>query len=130
MEDLRTKTLCVRDFGNFLAIARRASEFFGKTYYFSPWERGGSTVSNELTIGFGLPGLSRVKKFWNALMHAGIDCYCFTDVGEGDLQEFLRSIGKRVWGSFSGEDIELYRPEAKKLFKRLGMPVGPYVVIV
>ena len=58
-----------------------------------------------------------------------VDLWVFPDVYHGAMQDWLRNQGKRVWGSGSGESLELDRDGTKKLMKTLGYPVGKYAVI-
>lgn len=121
-------TCLTYDFGNFLSVARRLGKDC-ESYYYSPWKDGGATKSHKLMIGFGLPGIHRVRNVWDAIDHANFDFICFADVLDGDLQSSLRRRGVPVWGCGKGEELELYRPEAKRLFKKLGLPVGEYEVV-
>ena len=124
-EDLSNLTCLCRDFGSFLPVARRFGQDFGKTYYHCPWEMGGASTSNSLTIGFGLPEINRVRYFWDCLAYAKPDLICFLDCLEGDLQEYLRTKGHHVWGSGKGGELELFRWETANLMKKIGLPVPP-----
>lgn len=94
--------------------------------YFSPWISSFPT-SNSILIGDGVPGLERVKY---PLKHLDeVDLHVFPDVYFSDVQLELERQGKRVWGARNGDIIELYRYEAKQLFKKLGLPVGEYWVV-
>jgi predicted RNase H-like HicB family nuclease len=48
---------------------------------------------------------------------------------EGPLQEHLVNLGKRVWGSRRGEELELFRAESKEHLKDIGVDIGPYKVV-
>lgn len=125
MTDLSNKTCLCRDHGSFLPVARRFSRDFKETYYYTPWEHGGASTSNDLTIGFGIPGISRVRRFWNCVDFGKPDLIVFCDCDEGDTQEHLRRIGHRMWGSGVGGDLELFRWELADLMKKVGLPVPP-----
>ena len=47
----------------------------------------------------------------------------FLDVYFSDIQVHLRKIGKRVFGAGDGEDLELFRWEAKKILRKSELPV-------
>jgi hypothetical protein len=55
-----------------------------------------------------------------------VDLWVFPDVYFADVQEQLVDMGKRVWGSRYGDDLELNRAKTKRLLKKLGLPVGGY----
>lgn len=108
-------------------MAATLSPYFGKTLYFSEWV-GAFPHSNTLLIGEGVPGITRVNSFWNII--DDIDLFVFPDVYHGPLQVFLANrLGKRVWGSRMGEDLELFRDASKKHLAKLGIPIGPYKVV-
>lgn len=122
------KTCLCYDYGNSLCVPTRLARDT-KTLYFRPWKDGGATTSHKLMIGFGLQPLERVRNFWNAVNYAKPDFLCFTDVLDGDIQVDLRKRGLPVWGAGTGEDLELYRTETKKVLKKVGLPVGEYEVV-
>ena len=57
------------------------------------------------------------------------DLFVFPDIYFGETQVYLRGIGKRVFGSGLGDELEIYRDDAKKHFKELGIPQGNYEII-
>jgi len=84
--------------------------------------------SNQLMVGDGLPGVKRIRNFWDVVDE--VDLFVFPDIYDGDIQKYLRTQGKRVFGGAKGENLELLRYETKELFKKLGMPVQPIKNIV
>lgn len=126
MSDYKNKIVCIVDQGLFVELAVTLSKSFKKTFYYSPWEAP-FPKSNALLVGEGIPGVTRIRSIWNHIDE--IDLFVFPDVYMGPLQVYLSSIGKRVWGSRMGEELELCRPESKELFKTLNIAVGPYKVI-
>ena len=125
--DLSKKQVLVVDNGLFPKMALRLARDFGKVYYYTP--QGGQFPDiNQCKLGEGLPDVERVDSIffdgWE-----DVDLFVFCDVGFGFEQEHLVSLGKRVWGSRKGEDLELMRVQTKKLMKKLGLPVGPYKVL-
>ena len=122
----KSKTVLVYDHGLFVELAVELSKSFGKVYYYSPWESA-FPKSNAILIGEGLPGIKRVDSIWPLV--DDVDLWVFPDVYEGPLQEFLAGLGKRVWGSRMGEELELFRAESKEHLKKIGVDVGPYELI-
>ena len=111
------------DNGLFCSLAETLSPNFKKTYYFSEYA-GPFPRDAETAIGQGLPGVTRVFDPWTEVLSEGKEdlLVVFPDCFYGGLQEFLRSLGYRVWGSGTGERIELDRLFAHRLFEQLGVP--------
>lgn len=124
MTDYRTKSVCVVDNGLFVELAITLTKYFGKVYYYCPWTDG-YPKSNRLKIGQGIPRVRRLERFWPAVDE--IDLFVFPDVYEPDLQVHLASLGKRVWGSRMGAELELDRVASKEHCRRVGIDIGPYV---
>ena len=127
MENLKNKSCCVYDFGTFMGLAMKLSESFGKVYYHSPWQSS-FPKSNFMMIGEGVPGVERVNNFWDIVPEC--DLFVFPDVHCGDVAEHLSSLGKQVWGSRHGEELELFRDKSKEYCKSLGINIGNYEVII
>jgi len=123
---LKSKTALVWDNGIFTEIAVTLAKDFGRMLYYVPWTSG-MPKSNALMIGEGIDGVERVASPWAHFDE--IDIWIFPDVYEGDLQEWLASQGKRVWGCRLGAELEIDRPTSKETSKKLGIDVGPYKVI-
>jgi hypothetical protein len=126
MSELKKRTCCVVDHGLFTEWAVLLAKDFGKVYYWTPWQDG-YPRSNSLLIGTGLPNVVRLKDFWSILDE--IDIFVFPDCYLGPLQCHLASLGKRVWGSRRGEDLELDRVASKKHQERIGIDIGPWRVV-
>lgn len=122
----KDKTVCVVDNGLFVSIAQMLARSFGRVLYYTPWQSAFPT-SNTLIIGDGLPGITRIKYPWNHLDE--VDLWVFPDVYFSDMQTELVRQGKRVWGARRGDSLELYRSEAKDLFRKLGLSVNGYEVV-
>jgi hypothetical protein len=134
--NLKNKTVLLYDTGNFISWAEKLKEYFGRVLLFVPSDRA-FPVSNEARIGDGIEGVERVCSltgervgvgFWDVIDE--VDLFVFLDVGFGDIQAHLRGIGKRVWGSGHGDDLELFRWPTKCLLNKLGLPVQPCRKIV
>jgi hypothetical protein len=126
MTNLSDKTVCVFDNGLFVEFAVVLAKSFGRTYLHVPWTNA-YPKSTQLCIGAGLEGIEKIDSIWPLLDK--IDLFVFPDVYDGPLQAYLRSIGKRVWGSGMGEELELFRDFSKKVCREAGLDVGPYRVI-
>lgn len=124
--NLKSKTALVWDNGIFTEIAVTLAKDFGRVLYYVPWTSG-MPKSNALLIGEGLDGVERVASPWAHF--DDIDIWIFPDVYEGDLQAWLASQGKRVWGCRTGAELEVDRPTSKEVSKKLGIDIGPYKVI-
>lgn len=124
--NLKSKTVLVWDNGIFAEIAVTLSKSFGRVLYYVPWTNG-YPKSNALLIGEGVEGIERVASPWPHFDE--IDLWVFPDVYEGELQEWLASQGKRVWGCRMGAELELDRPKSKAASKKLGIDIGPYKVV-
>ena len=114
------------DNGLFQECARTLTKSFGKVYYTSPWVAD-YPVSYHTELGEGFGEYERIADIWG--MIDDVDLFVFPDVYQGSLQEHLAKQGKRVWGSRNGDELELWRMEAKAYFKELGLPQGPYEVV-
>ena len=120
-------TALIWDHGLFLdALAVPLAKDFKRVLYYVPYENA-YPRSNAPRIGEGIPGIERVLSPWPH--YDEIDLWVFPDVYEGDLQEFLVSQGKRVWGCRKGEFLELDREASKEHSKKLGIDIGNYSVV-
>ena len=123
MNDLSGKTCCIVDNGLFTSLAVTLAPRFGRTLYYQPWEQA-FPRSNELLIGEGLPGVTRIPSIWPVL--DDIDLFVFPDIFHGPLQVYLHKLGKRVWGGRLGENLEIMRGLSKRWIKDAGLEVGPW----
>lgn len=111
----------VYDRGAFLTFAQ-ALATDAEVLYFSEW-REVAAYSKNAMVGRDVPGITRVDSFWNYLKD--VDVIVFPDVGDGDLQHYLRGEGYKVWGCGKAEILELDRWNFKRLLKSLQQPVVP-----
>lgn len=126
--NLKTKVAVIYDYGLFIQLAITLSKYFKRVLYHSPWKTAYPKINDQL-IGTGLEdeGVERLNNFWDYVSEDKGDdtVYIFPDVLDGDMQLHLESLGKRVWGSRKGEELELLRMETKEYLKELGLPVQP-----
>jgi hypothetical protein len=113
--------ILIRDNGLFVSLAELLARAEGveKVGYFCDWESS-FPDGRELVIGTGLEGIARVKYFWDEV--DDYDLIVFPDVWGGDLQEYLRKQGRRVWGAGRNASLELARWKTKEKLKELGLP--------
>lgn len=128
MDDLKDKTILIRDYGLFASWAVKLTEYFGRVLYYCPY-KSAFPRSQQYVIGTGLEGVERITNFWDHIEET--DIFFFPDVYDGDLQVFLRAIGKPVWGAAKGEELELMRWQTKMFIKKdLHLPVQPVERII
>lgn len=127
MKEPKDTTLLIYDQGLFTSWAIKLAPYFKRVLLFVPWNSAFPT-SNKYAIGENLDGVEKVRYFWDAVREEDIDVFCFPDAGDGDIQLHLRDgLGKPTWGSAKAEELELFRYEAKQVFKDIGLPTKPYV---
>lgn len=121
------KCLLIWDEGLFTDFAARmAEDDWGEVLHYKPWKKSApETIS--LMAGYGIPGVTHIRDFFDAVPRA--DVIAFTHCYQGDLQVYLESHGKRVWGARKAERWEFMRQEFKDALKEVGLPVVPYKVI-
>lgn len=115
------------DCGLFVDFAIRYAPKFRKSYYWTPWASS-FPKSNSLLVGDGFDEIERIQYFWDYVDRA--DLIICPDVYMGDVQRQLVRMGKRVFGARHGDEIELYRDYAKEVFAELGLPVGPWKLVI
>lgn len=125
--DYSDKSVLLWDRGQFTFVAEKLAESFGQVKYYVPVESGFPT-SNIGLMGVGLDGVERVYEFWDHVNSA--DLIVFPDVYDGDAQEYLRSLGKPVWGSGYTAQLELDRWGTHQTLKSLGEPVSDAKLLV
>jgi len=125
--DLHNKSVLVFDFGLFIEIARTLAKSFGKVYYFCPWQSAFPST-NIYSVGIGVEDIIKVDSFWDYVDE--VDLIAFFDVYCGDMQVYLESQGKRVFGGRRGEEMELDRVAMKEMMKEKGLLVNDYEVII
>jgi hypothetical protein len=76
-------------------------------------------------LAHGLEGIEKVDSIFGEHFDE-VDIFVFTDIYFSDEQTYLESIGKRVWGSRRGEELELYREVCKAAMAEAGLPVAPW----
>lgn len=119
IENLKTKTVLVYDYGLFTELAVSLLKTFGKVYYYVPWQSDFPSSINQ-KIGIDFKGITRIQDFWDYVDK--VDLLAFFDTYCGDLVSYLRKKGYRVWGAGEAEDIELKRWEMRTRQYKIGLP--------
>ena len=114
----------VVDNGLFVELALKLAKTYKKVYYYCPWESAFAKM-NLAMIGHGFDELTVVDSIYGPHFDE-IDLFCFPDIYFGAEQVFLEQLGKKVWGSRTGECLELQREGMKQILKAIDMPVGKF----
>jgi hypothetical protein len=118
-EAVKRPRILVCDRGAFLPFAQ-AFAADADTLYFSEF-REVADLSKNAMVGRDVPGIERVDSLWKHI--DDVDAIAFPDVGDGDMQQWLRGKGYAVWGSGDAEMLEIDRWEFKRLLQKMGLPV-------
>ena len=133
LKDTKEIVACCIDYGTFESLGDKLSETYKKVLYYTPSETEYRDV-NLCVQGDGLTReghrIERIDSFISPDVIKETDLFIFPDIGFGEEQKYLRSIGKAVWGSMGADDLELYRTRFLDLIKKLGLPVMPYKKII
>ena len=122
MKEVGELTVCVVDYGTFQCVAERLAESCAKVYYHAPINTEYRNIHNS-AIGLGMPNVERVEAFIEPDLIKKVDLFCFLDIGYSGEQAYLRSIGKAVWGSNGGDELERLRTRFIKTVQDLGLPM-------
>lgn len=128
MNDLKAKTCLVIAHPIFVELAVRLARDFGKVYYWNPGADATFPTMQQGQVGYGMEGIEIVES-WAGPHFQDVDLFVFPDLYQSALQIHLESLGKRVWGSRNGEELEIYRGVCKKLMEKEGLPVQPWKII-
>ncbi len=122
MKDVAELKVCVADFGSFISLAEKLSEVCAEVSYHSPLEREFRSIEDAV-IGYGIPNVHKVESFMEPDFVKEIDLFIMPDIGYGAEQRYLRSIGKPVWGSNGGDELERLRTRFVDTVRKLGLPL-------
>ena len=125
--NLKEKTVLVVCNPLFASMAERMSRAFGRTLLYIP-HAGSFPTMNHALVGYGLPGVELVESVFGPHFEE-VDLFLFCDLGHAPLQIQLEKMGKRVFGTRNGEEMEVYRELCKEHMESLGLPVQPWTVI-
>jgi hypothetical protein len=127
MKDPKDVVALVVDNGLFVEIAIKLAQTYKKVYYYVPWESAFAKMNLGM-IGTGLEGIEVVDSIYGPHFDE-VDLFVFPDIYFGYEQEMLVKMGKKVWGSRTGECLELQREGMKDILTALDLPVGKYTHI-
>jgi len=129
-KDLSKVKCMVIDHGISFEFAVKLAQTYGEVRYHTPATQGNALPKiNMAKIGTGFPGIV-LSDTWLPKDWQDIDLFAFPYVGFGFEADWLRAQGKAVWGSGTGEALEQDRVMCKNLLKSVGLPVGPFEVVV
>jgi hypothetical protein len=126
LSDYKSKSCCVSDNGLYSELALKLSQSFGKVFYTAPWIDDFPN-SYRVKLGEGFTEFERVDDVLEVV--DDVDLFVFPDSNQGILQTHLADLGKRVWGSRMGDELELYREDSRAYFDSLGILQPPYEVV-
>jgi len=127
VKDVKDITACVIDHGLFLPLALKLGQTYKRVLYWTPADRD-FPILNEHVIGDGYEHVERCRDFWEHKKE--IDLFIFPDVQHSGLQLELESQGFLVWGSRTGDELELNREFFHRQLGDYGLEVPKYVVVV
>lgn len=122
MDDLKTKSVLIYDYGTQIEVALKLAEKFGKVFYYANWPDV-SPTSEKYLIGRGLEafGVYKVDYFFDYIDK--VDMICVFDTYQQDLVEYLREKGYRVFGAGLAEKLETDRKFGRQVQAAAGLPV-------
>lgn len=129
MKDHTQVTACLMDYGAFCWLGNDLGKHFKKVYIHTPFEEEFHTLG-KCVVGDGLEHCERLDEYMDPDVFDTIDLWIFPDIAYVGFQKYLRSIGKKVWGSFDATNLELSRTDFLDFVKEVGLPVAKSEVIV
>ena len=125
---LSQKTCLVYDDGYSTELAIDLSKHFKKVYYYVEWKfETKPKLITEYFIGRNIPEIERIDDIWDVIKD--VDMFIFTYLYNGQLQTYLESIGKQVYGARKAERLEIDRSYGKSILKQFNLPVGKYEIV-
>lgn len=125
MKEISDVTFLVVDSGLFLPMARRLAESAKRVIFYNPDRRPFPSL-RQAAIGDGFPDIEITLDFWDEINE--IDCAVFPDISHAGIQLHLESMGIPVWGSRSGDELELDRERLLEVLKDLDLDVPEYTI--
>lgn len=128
MKSVSEVTACVIDHGLNLPLALELSKSFAHVFYLNSSWIDAFPMLQKCIIGDGYPNLEVIDDHWP--FKGDIDLYVFPDLYHAGEQEELESQGKAVWGSRSGDQMEIYRPRFLAALDKAGLQVPPFEKVI
>ncbi len=110
---------CVWDSGFFTPLAETLGKYYSKVYYYTPRESG-YMKCNDDRVGEGIKGVEKIYSVWDKIDE--IDLFVFPDCFWAAEQEYLKKLGKLVWGSGKTSWMEQDRFALREWQEKEGMP--------
>lgn len=127
-KELKDVRCVIVDNGLFTELALRLAREYGHVGYYNPWEAEFPLI-NDRILGAGIENLTRLEDpYLNRVVDA-TDLYVFPDIFHAGKQELLERVGKRVWGSREGDELETKRIWFRGWQEEHQMPVPSYKVV-
>lgn len=126
MKDVSQVTACVIDNNLFFPLAQRLAKDYKRVLYTTTRKHGFSTL-NDCVVGDGFDDVERVDDFWTMLKE--IDLFVFPDIEQSGLQLHLEEMGHAVWGSRTGDSLEIQRQKFLNTLEKLGLRVPSFTTV-
>jgi len=136
--NLKEKSILVLDNGLFFEVALRLADFYGKVYYYTPWQSaypkmdlaviGSEWKNGKMLNTFDGKNVERIEEPYSYLPIIDI-CYC-TDIYYGEFAELLRTAGIPSISAGNAEFLETDRYKTFTEMKSLGMDVPNTIRII
>lgn len=120
-------TALVVDNGHFFELARTLARTYKKVYLYNN-NISEAPKMDKFFMGYGYEEIECVGSIYGE-HYDKADAVIFPDVGQGSEQVKIAK-EKPVWGCRMAEALELDREWTKKFLKKIGMPVGPFEVVM
>lgn len=95
-----------------VSLAVKLAETYKRVFFWVPKDDEFPRI-NDGMIGVGMGKVEVIDNPWGK-PYDETDLWVFPDLGFGEMQLFLESQGKTVWGSRNGEEMEQDRVAMKK----------------
>lgn len=125
MKAISDVSCAIVDTGLFLPMALRMAEDAKRVIYFNPDQRAFPSI-RQACIGDGFSHIELARDWGEILSSDDIDLFCFPDCRFEGVQEHLETMGKAVWGSRKGVDLENKREHFMGVLDQLGLDVPPF----
>ena len=119
IKNIKDIIVCVVDFGFFVPLAEKLTEYFNKVYYCF-YLKSGYPKEMHNRVGTGIPNVIMIKDY-HAYINE-VDLFIFPDCYGSEDAEYLRSLGKLVWGG-GASWLERDRFKTREWQKTEKMPV-------
>jgi hypothetical protein len=120
-------TLTLVDSGLFTELAIRFAREINHVRSHVPWAEEFPTVTDRW-VGRGLPDVEWIEDPYINEVFDTTDLYVYPDIFYAGESQLVGRLGKPVWGSGVGDELETERLWFRQIQEELGMPVPEYDV--